>query len=258
MPEAIARKRQGANIVNSKKAGSAIGAIICVVAVMASMKHGPSVLPKPAPTPAPISAAVEIQAPAQAAVGELVVLSVEDSDASSFSWQVVPPTKHFMVIDDGRRAVFSAPNPGDYLFIVGAAKGDTVDLKTHKLTIEGSVPTPAPSPTPAGDLGTKVSSLAASTKLDKASASTIATSFLSVSSTVSAGALTDPADIVQATKKAVQAALGPNASAATPFLQGLQVELKAQADAGKLPDATAHAQAWREIAAALHVYAVSP
>lgn len=244
--------------MDSKKAGSAIGAIICVAAVLASFKHGPNLLPKPAPAPAPISAAVEISAPAQAAVGELVVLSVEDSDASSFSWQVVPPTKHFMVIDNGRRAVFSAPNPGDYLFIVGAAKADSVDLKTHKLHVEGSVPTPAPSPTPAGDLGTKISSLAASTKLDKANASTIATSFLSVASAVSAGAITDPADIVQATKQAVQSALGPNASAAMPFLQGLQTELKARADSGKLPDAAAHAQAWREIAAALHVYAVSP
>ena len=244
--------------MDSKKAGSAIGAIICVAAVMASFKHGPDILPKPAPAPAPISAAVEIQAPVKASVGELVVLSVEDSDASSFSWQVEPPTKHFMVIDNGRRAVFSAPNPGDYLFIVGAAKADSVDLKTHKLTVEGTSQAPAPSPTPASDLGTKVSSLAVSTKLDKANASTIATSFLSVASAVSAGAMTDPADIVKATKTAVQAALGPNAPAATPFLQGLQTELKAQADAGKLPDAAAHAQAWREIAAALHVYAVGP
>lgn len=242
--------------MDSKKAGSAIGAIICVAAVMASFKHGPDLLPKPAPAPAPLSAAVEISAPAQAAVGELVVLSVEDSDASSFSWQVVPPTKHFMVIDDGRRAVFSAPNPGDYLFIVGAAKADSVDLKTHKLTV--GAPVPSPTPAPLGDLSAKVSAIAISTKLGKPDAVVISSSFENVAAAVSAGAMTDPADIVQATKKAVQASLGPNVPAATPFLQGLQAELKSQADAGKLPDAAAHAQAWREIAAALHVYAVGP
>lgn len=244
--------------MDSKKAGSAIGAIICVAAVMASFKHGPDILPKPAPAPAPISAAVEIQAPVKASVGELVVLSVEDSDASSFSWQVEPPTKHFMVIDNGRRAVFSTPTDGEYLFIVGAAKADSVDLKTHTITVEGTVPTPAPCPSPVSDLSSKVSALAISTKLGKPDAVVISSSFENVAAAVSAGAITDPADIVQATKKAVQAALGPNAAAATPFLQGLQTELKAQAEAGKLPDAAAHAQAWREIAAALHVYAVGP
>ena len=240
--------------MDTKKTGKAIGAIIAVAAILASLKHGPNVLPKPEPAPAPVSAEVQITAPAQAAVGDLVVLSVEDSDASSFTWQVVPPTKHFMVIDNGRRAVFSSPTEGEYLFIVGAAKGDSVDLKTHKLVVGTSVP----SPTPAGDLSSKVSSLAVSTKLAKADATVISASFLSVASAVSAGAMTDPADIVKATKSAVQAALGPNAPAATPFLQGLQAELKAMANTGKLPDADAHAQAWREIAAALHVYAVSP
>lgn len=240
--------------MDSKKAGSVIGAIICAAALMIGVKHGPSVLPKPQPTPVPASASVEITAPAQAAIGDLVVLSVEDSDASSFSWQVEPPTKHFMVIDNGRRAVFSSPSPGDYLFIVGAAKADAVDLKTHKLTVRGS----AVAPVAPGELTSKVASLASTTKLAKSDASAIASSFLSVAAAASAGAMNDPADIVAATKKAVQAALGANITAATPFLQGLQVELKSMADGGKLPDAAAHAAAWREIAAALSAYAVTP
>lgn len=232
--------------MDKKKWGSALGAIVVVAAVLAGVKH-PAISPNPAPV---IPASVDIQAPAEVGVGELVVLSVEGSDASSFSWQVEPPTKHFMVIDDGRRAVFSSGTPGDYLFMVAAAKGDKSDLQTHKLKVTSGAPAPS------DGLGSQVAQLAGQTGLAKSDASTLATSFLSVSAAVSAGALTDPADIVEATKKAVNASLG-DTKAATPFLQGLQSLLKAKSDAGQLPDAAAHVEAWRDIATALNAYAVS-
>lgn len=210
---------------------------------------------KPAPTPDPIpsnKATVVIKAPAKVKAGELVVISVETSNATSFSWKVVPETNNFLVIEDGRRAVFSAGADGQFMFIVAAAKGDTVDVKTHIVTVVG-----APAPGPASDLNAKVASWCAKvespSKRDEAVK--LAQSFLSVSAVISTGM--SPADIVEATKKANADALGDNINNWLPFLEGLQAELKSQATAGQLADGAAHAKAWRAIGEALKTYAES-
>jgi hypothetical protein len=236
--------------MNSKKAGPAIAAILVIAGALAGLKHAPSVLPSPAVVPVDL---VTIDAPDTAAVGELVVLSVQGSGASSFSWQVEPPTQHFLVIDKGQRAVFSATAPGEYLFMVGGAKGDASDLKTHKITVTAGVTVP-----PADDVPAKVTTLAKIKNLPRLAADKIASVFSSVSAAATSGALSDPADIVDATKRGTQSALGPaEYIAAKPFLQSLQTELNALAAAGRLSDTAAHAQAWRQIADALRDYAES-
>jgi hypothetical protein len=140
------------------------------------------------------------------------------------------------------------------MFIVAAAKGDTVDVKTHIVSVAG----PAAA-APGNDLTAKVASwcvkIESPTKRDEAMK--LAQSFTSVSAVISAGAITAPADIVEATKKSNQDALGSNINLWLPFLEGLQVELKAQAAAGQLADAEAHAKAWRAIGEALKTYAES-
>jgi len=209
----------------------------------------------PTPTPEPIpsnKATVLIKAPAKVKAGELVILSVETSNATAFTWQVVPATKDFLVIDEGRRAVFSHGASGSFMFIVAAAKGDTVDVKTHIVSVTG--PTNVG---PGTDLTAKVASwcvkIESPTKRDEALK--LAQSFLSVSAVISTGMT--PADIVEATKKSNQDALGSNINLWLPFLEGLQLELKAQAAAGQLADAEAHAKAWRAIGEALKTYAES-
>lgn len=248
--------------MDKKKLGSAFGVAIVAAAVLAGMKHSTlTPAPDPAPAPEPASATVEIVAPTSVKVGELVVLSVEDSDARSFTWQVVPPTKHFMVIDGGKRAVFSSPDAGAYLFIVGAAKADSVDLKTHKLMVKSDEkPVPAPAPAPGSALAAKVRALAdaVNSPAKKAEAAKLSHAFAGIAAAVSAGAISDPADIVSATKEATKTSLGTSLPAWTSFLQGLQSELKVMADAGKLPDAKAHAATWDEIAKALQAFAGSP
>jgi hypothetical protein len=185
--------------------------------------------------------------------GELVVITVETSNGTNFAWQIVPPTKDFLVIDEGRRAVFSHGASGQFMVIVAAAKADSVDVKTHTITVIG----PTVAPGVPGDLTAKVASwcekIESPTKRDDAVK--LAQSFLSVSAVISTGM--SPADIVEATKKANADALGSNINQWLPFLEGLQVELKAQAAAGSLADSEAHAKAWRAIGEALKTYAES-
>jgi hypothetical protein len=198
-------------------------------------------------------AKIVITAPTTIASGQLAVLSVEGSDANAFAWKVVPETANFMVIDDGRRAVFSGTN-GTYLFIVSAAKGDTVAVETHNIIIgDGIAPTPGPA-----DLSAKVVSWAKLVQpASRDEAIKLAQSFNSVSATVAAGVITTPTDIVNVTKTSNRQALGTSIAKWTPFLEALNVELSAQAKAGTLTDAASHAKAWRQIAIGLEKYANS-
>lgn len=194
-------------------------------------------------------AKVVIKAPEKVKVGQLVTLDVSGSTASTFSWQVIPPTENFRVIEGGKEAVFSSQVGGDYLFVVAVGKDDTVDVQVHKVTVTGGQPQPT------DDFATKVAAwcekVESPTKRDDALK--LAQSFSSVSAIIS-DTMT-PADIVEATKKSNRDALGSNLDHWVPFLESLQAELKAQNDAGKLQDTAAHAAMWRAIADGLKAYA---
>lgn len=205
------------------------------------------VTPEPAD---PNAAKVVIKAPASVKAGDLVVLDVSGSNAMSFAWKVVPETANFLVIDGGKRAVFSNGTGGDFLFIVSAAKGDTVDVKTHTVKVDGPDGTPAPT-----DIASKVAAwcepVESPTKRDEALK--LAQSFSSVAAVITP-AMT-PEDIGEATKKSNRDALGENVTKWEPFLISLMGELQSQAEAGNLPDTEAHAKAWRSIAEGLKRYA---
>ena len=62
-------------------------------------------------------------------------------------------------------------------------------------------------------------------------------------------------DIINATAASNRKALGSQIDKWVPFLTALGAELKALDEAGKLPDAKAHADLWREISLALQQYA---
>jgi hypothetical protein len=202
----------------------------------------------------PNHAKVLLTAPAEVQAGELVVLDVSESSATSYVWKVLPESKDFLVIDGGKRAVFSHGSSGTFLFIVSVAKGDTVDVKTHSMKVNGPDGPPAPA-----NLSSKIAgwceNVKSPTKRDDALK--LGQSFRSVSSTIAAGVITTPADIVAATKRSNQEALGANVKHWEPFLTALQAELKAQAEAGNLPDSEAHVKAWRSIGDGLNKYAES-
>lgn len=195
----------------------------------------------------PHAASIVLVAPDQAAPSQLVVLDVSGSTASSYKWEVVPASTNFMVIDNGQRAVFSAAS-GEYLFIIAAAKGDSVDVKTHKVKVEGTVP----NTTLKGKVVEWAKQINSPSKRDDLIR--LSQSFSSIASTVAVGGLT-PENILQATKQSNQQALGSNVSYWNPLFVNLQEELKARAEAGELNDAESHVKAWNAIAEGLSDYA---
>jgi len=251
--------------VNKSVIGSIGGAILAAIVTFGAIKYTNApvttpVLPSPdvvAPvTPAepatpvdPDSAHVHVVAPPTIRVGELAVIDVSASQADSFIWKVKPETKNFMVIDGGRRAVFSAEAPGEYLFFISAAKDGTVDSQIHTIQVgKGSV-------TPTATIGSKVPAwvekVQSPGKRDEALR--LAQSFSSVAAMVTP--TTQPADIVAMTVKSNRDALGSNIKAWEPFLIELQKELEASAANGSLSDANSHIAAWRSISQSLTSYA---
>lgn len=198
-------------------------------------------------------AKVAIQAPEKAVVGQLVILDVSASEAASYSWSVMPATANFLVIDDGKRAVFSHGEAGEFTFVVAAAKDNTVDVKTHKIRIVAPGEVDA-SMTTAEKVEQWCETIDYESK--NRDAISLAQSFVSVAVILADDAT--PADIVAATAKSNREALKENAELWKPFFVGLQAELKARDQAGLLPDAESHRAFWQEVAAALKQYAQTP
>lgn len=218
--------------------------------VLPEIPAAPEVAP-PTVVEKPVVAKVVLKAPATATIGQLVVLDVTDSIGESFEWHVSPDTGNFLVIDNGRRAVFSTPVGGDFVFTVGTALNSTVNVKIHTVR----VPTGPVEPT-AVDMAAKVASWCAAvnspTKRDDALK--LAQSFSAVAALADTREMT-PDEIVQATIVSNRDALSGNLQNWVPFLQSLQAELKAQSNVGKLVDSKAHADAWKSIAKGLTDYA---
>lgn len=94
--------------------------------------------------PPTLTAGVNLEAPDEAEIGELVRLDASKSDVDGLTWQILPETPDFEVIENGRRAFFSSRVPGSYLFIVAGAKDGVPYLKHHTITVLGEVVPPGP------------------------------------------------------------------------------------------------------------------
>ena len=254
--------------IKKSQVGTIAGILIALVIGAGAVKFNPDAQPAPLPAPAvapvipdaapsvvtpqvvdPNQAQVVFYAPAEVRIGQLVVIDVSASNASSFDWQVVPETQNFIVIDEGRRAVFSSETAGDYLFVVGAAKGETVDVASHRIRVGsgGAQPT--------ANIASKVpdwcGKVQSPSKRDEALR--LSQSFASVAAIVTPSM--QASDIVAATVKSNRDALGSNIKNWEPFLAQLQVELEARVADGSLSNADSHIKAWREISQALAEYA---
>jgi len=225
-------------------------------------KYVVSKVVKPTPgyviTPGPIvnsKAEIIIEGPTEIKIGQLARLTVEKSNSKTFKWKVLPATDNFQVYDDGRRAVFSSPVMGEFVFIVAGANDGDVDVMTLTLRVtnEGGV---GPSPTPvnpATGLAGKVYewSKAITSANKKAEAGKLAESFSNIAKQIQDGQLITADQIVAATKSGNQAALGNALQSWVPFLEQLQKEMKTQAEAGLLVTPEQHAIMWRQIAEGL-------
>lgn len=82
---------------------------------------------------------ISLVAPIDCEIGELVVLDASASKAVSFEWKVKPKTPNFIIIENGKRAFFSSPRSGVFLFVVAGAKGDEVGCVLHEISVIGTV-----------------------------------------------------------------------------------------------------------------------
>lgn len=182
----------------------------------------------------------------EAQVGDLVVISVEESNAASFKWMVTPSTDNILVIDGGKRIVFSSGALGKYTFTVAGALGDTVDLASHTVEIVN----PAK---PLSELQSKITSwcelINSSNKRDECLA--LSQSFSSVAALIEAGNLVSAEEIVAATSLSNKAALGDSLENWQPFRDELVKHLTEIAAKGKLSNPESHTEVWKEIAEAL-------
>ncbi len=205
-------------------------------------------------------AKIIIKASSEAEIGQLVRLDVSASKAESFRWLLVPNSADFEVYADGKRAVFSAREAGEYMFIVACAYKGTVSVSTH--TIRVGNPTPRPGdypiverPSTGAAISGWVPYWCSLTGRPEKETRVLAESFEGIASTISAGVNTTPQEISEATGNANRQSLGDSIEAWKPFLLSLQNEFKNRATAGTLVSAEQHAEMWREVAKGLRAYA---
>lgn len=195
-----------------------------------------------------VDAKVVIEAPSRGRVGELIRFDVSQSVADSVKWLLVPGSADFESYDDGRRAVFSARAPGDYMFIIAVAKGGSVDVITHTVKVEGPPQKPE-----SQSLADWVPYWLYPVQLPREEALRLAESFEDVAARITA--LSTPKGVIEATAEANRAALGDSLDSWKPILVKIQSALANRARAGTLTTPEQHRETWREIAAGLRRYA---
>ena len=84
---------------------------------------------------------IVLNAPTICEVGELVRIDLHDSTVVTTLLVVTIPglqiTEDFEIIEDGRRAMFSSREPGEYVVMVAGAKGDEPFLAYQRISVEG-------------------------------------------------------------------------------------------------------------------------
>jgi len=194
------------------------------------------------------TAAIVINAPTKGRVGELIRFDLTKSVADSVKWIVQPATPDFETYEDGRRAVFSARTPGDYVFFISVAKGGTVDSLIHTVRIEGPPPKPETQ-----SLADWIPYWLYPMQLNTSEAEILAASFEDTAARITA--LSTPKGIIEATAEANRAAMGKSLSKWKPLLKKIQAALANRAKAGTLTTPDQHKEAWLEIARGLRKYA---
>ena len=184
---------------------------------------------------------IVLDAPDLAEVGELVRFDASDSTVN-LTWQILPHTDDFEVIEGGKRAFFSSRVTGSYLVIIAGAKDDTPFLQHFTIVVEGDEVAPGPA-----TLATKVASWVRRVEDYDAKADDgrrLAANFRKI-------AIATEVDIDQILKDTAvgnSAALGDNQDKWVPFLEELGAELDAYIDAGELETREHYRNTWLQIA----------
>lgn len=263
-------------IIDALWAAAAVSAVIAVLCFFCFFPIAPTTpapaIPKPAVQELQLA---EIHAPDEVGSGQLVVLTARGS-ADSYRWQIIPDTNSFLVIEGGRRAVFSHGDAGTFLVVLAAARGGEVAVKTHSLRVSPrSRPQPVePAPKPADSLSRKVADWCDAVELPsrRRDAGILADSFLAIARDLEEGKLKAPEEwdpqsdevhrwveqLSAWTSAANEAALGMSYEAWRPFFVSLNAELDSMSAEGKLAGLDAHVDAWRAIGQSLRQYSQGP
>lgn len=81
---------------------------------------------------------IQLNAPIDCEVGELVRFDARKSDVDSLVWGIIPESDDFETVDEDRRAFFSARTPGRYLILIAGAKNGKAFLLHQTLTVMGA------------------------------------------------------------------------------------------------------------------------
>jgi len=204
----------------------------------------PLLAPAQAPEPVQGEAKVVLTAPSTIRVGELARFDVSESVAAGIKWLLIPHSVDFEVYADGRRAVFSARVPGKYRFVIACAKGDSVDVITHVITVVG------PPTTPLTDSFEEwIPFWNWTLELPKDDCKALAESFEEIASQVDD--LDDAEEWIKATAKANRKVLGDRIDVWGPMLDKLGAKLLEKAENGALSTPKDHQKVWLEIAKGL-------
>lgn len=186
-----------------------------------------------------------LRAQDEAEVGELVRLDASESEVDGITWQILPDTSDFEVIEDGRRAFFSAREESagkSFLIIVAGAKGGTPYLKHHTLKIKGEPAPPKPE-----TVASKVKRWAASVE-DYAGKAEHAKALAGVFRKLAEADDVTVDDMLDATATANTAVLGADLDKWLPLLEPLGEELDTLTEAGELNSRGDYKEVWLLIA----------
>lgn len=216
--------------------------VVAVAALTLTMPAVPH--PKALQTQEVITTAkIVLNAPSSARVGELVRLDASESAADSFKWVLVPESVDFEVYAEGRKAVFSARAPGEFLFVIAVAKDGAVDVITHRIVVVG----PPDEPQDVADVAGHIRYWLWTTQGTEAERLALATAF----EEVAAMGLSDRQAWMYETKRKVEEALGDAKPKWDGFLKKVGHYMSDLGNAGVMLEPEEHARVWREIAATL-------
>ncbi len=186
-------------------------------------------------------AKIVLVAPTSCRIGELVRFDVSASSATSFKWILTPDARDFLVYDAGARAVFSARTAGEYEFIVACAKGDTVDVVRHVVTILGPPPMPQ-----TDSLTDWIPYWNWPLDLPRAEIESVAASFEEIAA--QSDDFEDIGDFIKATAKASRKALGDRVEAWKPILDKVGANLSEKAESGAMTSPEECRAEWLKVA----------
>jgi len=189
------------------------------------------------------ASAITLDVPATCEIGELVRLDATGSDVDALTWQIIPDTPDFEVVDGGKRAFFSSRQPGEYRVIIAGAKGGVPSLLTRVIEVTGTA-----KPLSLKQVVTKAVKSVADYPGKDEKQKALGQVFRRLASDN-----LDVDKILEATALANSAVLGADLDKWVPFLDAIGDELDAMILDGRLGDRASYSAAWLTIAEVLGV-----